>query len=113
MICLSACIAGVIPQLLLNNKYEEAKDYAIQLRDMFEPGDFYIELQDHGIEEERKVRNDLVRIAKEIGVKVVATNDVHYIEKEDADVQDDMMCVQLGITKDTPNPIRFEKQEFY
>ncbi len=113
LICLSACIAGAIPQLLLNNKYEDAKNYAIQLRDMFEPGDFYIELQDHGIDEERKVRNDLVRIAKEIGVKVVATNDVHYIEKEDADVQDDMMCVQLGITKDTPNPIRFEKQEFY
>lgn len=113
LICLSACIAGKIPQLILDNKFQEAKDYAIKLRDMFEPGDFYIELQDHGIDEERKVRNDLIRIAKEIGVKVVATNDVHYIEKEDADVQDDMMCIQLGIRKDEQNPIRFTEQEFY
>ena len=113
LICLSACIVGAIPRLLLDGKYDEAKAYAIRLRDMFEPGDFYIELQDHGIEEELRVRNDLVRIAKEIGVKVVATNDVHYIEKEDAEIQDDMMCVQLGCRKDEKNAVRFEKQEFY
>ncbi len=113
LICLSACIVGAIPRLLLEGKYDDAKAYAIRLRDMFAPGDFYIELQDHGIEEELRVRNDLVRIAKEIGVKVVATNDVHYIEKEDAEIQDDMMCVQLGCRKDEKNAVRFEKQEFY
>ena len=113
LICLSACIVGAIPRLLLEGRYEDAKAYAIRLRDMFAPGDFYIELQDHGIEEELRVRNDLVRIAKEIGVKVVATNDVHYIEKEDAEIQDDMMCIQLGCRKNEPNNVRFEKQEFY
>ena len=113
LICLSACIVGAIPRLLLDGRYDEAKAYAIRLRDMFAPGDFYIELQDHGIEEELRVRNDLVRIAKEIGVKVVATNDVHYIEKEDAEIQDDMMCIQLGCRKNEPNGVRFEKQEFY
>lgn len=113
LICLSACLAGKVPQLILQGKYEEAKAYAIKMRDMFAPGDFYIELQDHHLKEDRIVMNPLCRIAKEIGVKVVATNDVHYIEKEEADMQDTMMCITLGCKKSEMNPARFENDEFY
>ncbi len=113
LICLSACLAGQVPQLILQNKYEEAKAVAIRMRDMFEPGDFYIELQDHHLLDDRRVMNPLCQIAKEIGVKVVATNDVHYIEKEDADTQDTMMCVTLGCKKEEMNSARFENDEFY
>ncbi len=115
LICLSACLAGKIPKLLLQGRYEEAKQYAITMRDMFAPGDFYIELQDHGMEEDKIVLNPLCRIAKEIGVKVVATNDVHYINKEDADVQDTMMCITLGCKKtdDKASSARFTEDEYY
>ncbi len=113
IICLSACLAGQIPHLILQNKYEEAKAVAIRMRDMFAPGDFYIELQDHNLADDRRVMNPLCQIAREIGVKVVATNDVHYIEKDDADTQDTMMCVTLGCKKDDDNKARFEGSEFY
>ena len=113
LICLSACLAGQIPHLILQGKYNEAKEIAIRMRDMFEPGDFYIELQDHHLDEDKIVMNPLCRLAKEIGVKVVATNDVHYIEKEDADLQDTMMCITLGCKKNEINPARFTGSEFY
>ena len=113
LICLSACLAGQIPHLILQGKYNEAKQVAIRMRDMFAPGDFYIELQDHHLDEDKIVMNPLCQIAKEIGVKVVATNDVHYIEKEDADLQDTMMCITLGCKKSEMNPARFTNNEFY
>lgn len=113
VICLSACIAGKIPELLLAGDYEGAKNYAIMLRDMFEEGDFYIEIQDHGIPEQKRVNPLLVKLAKEIGVKVVATNDVHYIEKSDAQMQDVLLCVQTGKTIDDPNRLKFDSDEFY
>ncbi len=115
IICLSACLAGKIPRLLLQGRYEEAKAYAIRMRDLFDEGDFYIELQDHGMEEDKIVLNPLVRIAREIGVKVVATNDVHYIEKQDADMQDTMMCITLGCKKsdDKESSARFGEEEYY
>jgi len=113
LICLSACLAGQIPQLILHRQFEEAKALAIKMRDMFAPGDFYIELQDHHLPEDKLVTNPLCQIAKEIGVKVVATNDVHYIEKKDADAQDTMMCINLKIKKEEFNNARFENDEFY
>ena len=115
LICLSACLAGKIPRLILAGKYEEAKQYAIRMRDIFDEGDFYIELQDHHLPEDAIVNNQLVRIAKEIGVKVVATNDVHYLKREDADMQDTMMCITLGCKKsdDKTNSARFSNDEFY
>ncbi len=113
LICLSACLAGKVPHLLLQGKYEEAKQCAIEMRDIFEPGDFYIELQDHHMQEDKIVLNPLCQIAREIGVKVVATNDVHYIEKDEADMQDTMMCVTLGCKKTEMNGARFEGEEFY
>lgn len=113
VICLSACLSGKIPELLLSGDYEGAKNYAIMLRDMFEPGDFYIELQDHGIPEQKRVNPLLVKLAKEIGVKVVATNDVHYIEKSDAQMHDVLLCIQTGKTIDDPNRMKFDSDEFY
>lgn len=113
IICTSACIGGMIPQLLIKGEYEKAKEYAIQLRDIFAPGDFYIEIQDHGIPEERMCNPLLVKIAREIGVKVVATNDVHYLEKEDAQMHDVLLCIQTRKTIDDPNRMRFSAPEFY
>ena len=113
LICLSACLAGRIPRFLLQNDYESAREYALKLKSMFEDGDFYIELQDHSLKEEKAILPQLVAIAKEIGVKVVATNDVHYIKKEDADLQDTMMRITQGLKKSEVNPIAFETQEFY
>lgn len=116
VICLSACLAGEVPQNLLYGSYTSAKEVAIRYRDIFAPGDYYIEIQDHNIPDERRITHDLVKIAKEIGVKVVATNDVHYIDKKDANVQDTLMCINMKVKKDDaqgPNSPRFATQEFY
>ncbi len=115
LICLSACLAGKVPRLILKGDYEGAKQYAARMRDMFAEGDYYIELQDHGKEEDKIVMNPLVRIAREIGVKVVATNDVHYIKKEDAELQDTMMCITMGCKKsdEKQNSARFTEDEYY
>lgn len=113
VICLSACLSGRIPKLLLAGDYEGAKAYAIELRDMFEPGDFYLELQDHGIDGQQLVNNQLYRMAQEIGVKVVATNDVHYINAEDAEMHDVLLCIQTGRKIDDPGRMRFDSDEFY
>lgn len=113
LICTSACLAGRIPRYLLANEYDKAKEYALKLKSMFADGDFYIELQDHGLQEDKLVLPQLVKLAKEIGVKVVATNDVHYVKREDADIQDTMMCVQMGCKKTDVSSVRFDNDNFY
>ena len=113
LICLSACLAGHIPQFLLQHRYDEAKDLAIRLRDMFEPGDFYIELQNHNLPEQIEILEPLNQLAKDIGVKTVATNDAHYINKDDAEMQDVLMCVQMGRYLDETNRLKFSTDEFY
>ena len=113
LICTSACISGDIPKLLLAERYDEAEKLAIRLRDMFEAGDFYIEVQDHGITEQRTILPHLFDLAKKIGVKTVATNDVHYLYKDDAEMQDVMLCIQTGKTIDDPDRMRMSTQEFY
>ncbi|MCR4874680.1 MAG: DNA polymerase III subunit alpha [Clostridia bacterium] len=113
LVCLSACLAGVIPQYLVHDEYEKAKEYALQLQEIFGKEDFYIELQDHGIPEERKILPLLAKIAKEIGAKVVATNDVHYIKKSDAEAHDVMLCIQTGARLSDEKRMRFDTQEFY
>lgn len=113
LICLSACIAGTVPQFLLNNEDDEAEKDAIRLRDMFAPGDFYIEVQDHGLKEEKYVLPKLYALAKKIGVKTVATNDVHYLNKEDSVAQDILMCVNMRKTIDDPDRMKFDTDEFY
>lgn len=113
VICLSACLSGKIPSLLLAGDYEGAKAYAIAMRDLFDEGDFYIEIQDHGIPEQRRINPLLVKLAKEIGVKVVATNDVHYIERQDAEMQDVLLCIQTGKKLEDENRMKFDSDQFY
>lgn len=113
LICCSACLAGDIPQALLRGDDERAEQMAISLRDMFAPGDFYIEVQDHGLMEEKTIYPKLCALAKKIGVKTVATNDVHYIYKENAELQDVLMCVQMGKQIDDEDRLKFDTDEFY
>ena len=96
IICLSACIAGRIPQDILSGDIEKAKEDAIKYRDMFGDGNFYLELQDHGIEDQKTVINGLMRIHNETGIPLVATNDCHYTYKEDAEAHDVLLCLADG-----------------
>ena len=113
LVCLSACIQGRIPRLLLANDYEGAKEYALKLKSFFDEGDFYIEIQDHGIDEEKIVLPQLVKLAKDIGVKVVATNDVHYLTRDDADAQDVLMCISTGATLNDEKRLKHDQNELY
>lgn len=112
LICLSGCLAGHIPQLLMQGMYDEAKKYAVNLKNIF--GDnFYIELQDHNMPEQKEVNPKLIQIAKELGIELVATNDVHYIFADDAEMQDALMCVEMRKTVDDPERMRFSSDQFY
>ena len=113
LIALSACLAGAIPQYLMNEDYEAAKDYALQMADIFGDGYFYLELQDHGIDEQRPVNQGIQRIARETGLPLVVTNDAHYLRKEDAAMQDVLLCIQTGKTVDDENRMRFQGDAFY
>ena len=114
LIALSACLAGGVSQRLLEEDYEGARDYALRMSEIFGPDNFYLELQDHGIDKQRFVNQGLLRIARETGLPLVVTNDAHYLRKEDAKMQDVLMCVQMGVTLDDPNrKLEFETDEFY
>ena len=112
IICLSACLAGSIPQMILQNRLEDAEKLALRLKGLF-GDDFYLEIQNHGIEEQKIVMVELAKMSKKLGIKLVATNDVHYINKEDAERQDVLMCVQMGKQIDDPDRLKFQTQEFY
>lgn len=112
IIALSACLAGAIPHYLQED-YDTAKEYALNLARIFGEGNFYLELQDHGIEEQRPVNQGLMRISRETGLPMVVTNDAHYLRKEDAKMQDVLMCIQMGKTVDDPGRMKFETDEFY
>ena len=113
LICLSGCLAGEIPQALIRNDYEAAKARALDLQALFGPENFYLEIQDHGIREERQAAQGLIRLSGETGIPLCLTNDAHYTEQKDAYYQDVLMCIQTGKTVDEPNRMRFETQEFY
>ena len=113
LIGLSGCLAGDIHRLLLQDQYEMAKELALKLKNIFEEGSFYFELQDHNMEEQKKVNLQLVRLSKELKISLVATNDVHYINKEDAEVHDILLCIQTGKTKDDVDRMKFPNDEFY
>ncbi len=113
LIALSACLAGAIPQYLMEEDYESARCYALKFSGIFGEGNFYLELQDHGIEEQRPVNQGVMRLARETGLPLVVTNDAHYLRKEDAQMQDVLLCVQTGKTVDEPNRMRFQTEEFY
>ncbi len=113
LICSSACLAGDIPRLLAKGMFDEAVKLGERLRDMFAPGDFYIEVQDHGIALQRQILPDLYRLADVLGVKTIATNDVHYLYPEDAETQDILLCIQTGKTIDDPDRMRMDGDQFY
>ncbi|MBQ9762554.1 MAG: DNA polymerase III subunit alpha [Oscillospiraceae bacterium] len=113
LIALSACLAGAIPQYLMDEDYEAAKNYALRLSEIFGEGNFFLELQDHGIEEQRPVNQGVLRLARETGLPLVVTNDAHYLRKEDAKMQDVLLCIQTGKTVDDENRMRFSTEEFY
>ena len=113
LICLSACLAGHIPQLLLKRQFDEAYKLGLRLKNMFDEGDFYIELQNHRLKEQIEILEPLNELAKKLGVKTVATNDAHYIKKEDAEMQDILMCIQMGNFVDDVDRFKFSTDEFY
>ena len=113
LICLSACLAGEIPQAILAGDYERAKQSALYYRDLFGEGNYYIELQDHGLEEDQVVLPQLIRLARETGIPMVATNDAHYITKEDAKMQSILLCIQTGKTIADADRMEFQTDEFY
>lgn len=113
LIALSACLAGEIPHRLLNGDYEGAKKEALEMLDIFGEGNFYLELQDQGLEEEARILPDMKRLHAETGIPFVATNDSHYVHQEDAVAQDILMCIQMGTTVDEENRMRFSNDQFY
>ncbi len=113
IIALSACLAGSVPRTLFNKGYESAKKEAIKYLQIFGEGNFFLELQDHGIKEQALVNKELVRMSEETGIPLVATNDVHYVNKEDARAHDILLCIQTGKTIDDEKRMSFETDEFY
>lgn len=112
VICLSACLAGRVAKLLLRNDYEGAKKFALSMKEIFGE-DFYLEIQDHGLEEQKYINPMIVKLSKETGIKLVATNDVHYAEREDAEIQDVVMCISTKKTMDDPNRMKMNSDQMY
>jgi len=113
LVATSACLAGAVAQYLMEEDYNAAKEYALKLSDIFGPEHFYLELQDHGIEEQIAVNQGVLRLARETGLPLIVTNDAHYLRKEDAAMQDVLLCIQTGKTVDDTNRMKFQTDEFY
>ena len=113
LIALSACLAGGVSQYLMEQDYAGAKAYAENLARIFGEDNFYLELQDHGIPEQRAVNQGVLRLARETGLPLVVTNDAHYLRREDAKIHDVLLCIQTGKTVDDENRMKFQTEEFY
>ena len=113
LICLSACLAGDIPRLLQQGLYEDAIKTALRMNEIFGQDNFYLELQDHGLSEQEKVNMALVQISQETGIPLVATNDVHYVSREDAKAHEVLLCIQTGKTLEDQDKLEFQTPEFY
>lgn len=112
LICLSSCLGGEISQLLLHDQYEQAKAAAERYYGIFGE-DYYLEIQDHGLTEQKKVMQEMIRLGRETGIPLVATNDVHYVRPEDHAVQDILICIGTGKTMDDPERFRMETTQLY
>lgn len=112
LIALSACLGGEVQQWHLKDNYDKAKEVALLYKDIFK-GDFYLEIQNHGMDEQRKVTEANIKLSKETGIPLVATNDVHYINKKDSASHDILMCIQTAKTVDDPNRRRYPSNQFY
>lgn len=113
LICMSACLAGEIPRLISMGNYEGAKSVALEYREIFGMDNFFIEVQNHGIQQELKVLPLLYRLSAETGIPLAASNDCHYVGKSDSEMQNVLLCIQTGKTLEEPNGISFETNEFY
>ena len=112
LICLSACLGGEILQNLLKGDKKKAYEVAQKYKDLFGE-DYYIELQDHGLDDQKRTNPQLIQLARELNIKMVITNDSHYLKKEDADMHDTLLCMQTNSDKDDPDRFHFESNEFY
>ncbi len=113
LVCLSACLSGKIPRLISGGNYSDAKETALKYAEVFGKENFYIEIQDHGTEETQAVIPGLVSLAEECGIGLVATNDCHYLRKEDAQVQDILMCIQTNSTVSDDKRMKFDTDDYY
>ena len=113
LIALSACLAGEIPRALTSGDYERAKQTALDYNEIFGSGNYFLELQNHGIKEQQTVNDGLRRISRETGIKLVATNDVHYIDADDSRVQKVLICIQTNKTVNDAGGLEFASDEFY
>jgi DNA polymerase III subunit alpha len=113
LIALSACLQGEVTSAVMAGKYDQARQSAYDLRDIFGKGNFYIEIQDQGLEEDRRVNPELARLSRETGIPLVATNDCHYLSHEDARAQEVLMCIQTGKTLSDAQHMRFATDQFY
>jgi DNA polymerase-3 subunit alpha len=112
LICLSSCLGGEIPQLLLKGKPDAARTAASRYKSLFGE-DYYIELQDHGILEQRRIMPELIQLARELDIQLVATNDVHYIHQADQAVQDVLLCIGTGKTLEDTDRLKFQSDQLY
>src|SRR5271165_1327959 len=113
LIALSACLRGEVADALLSDKYDQARVNAYRLRDIFGKGNFFLEVQDQGLEVEARINRDLVQLSKETGIPLVATNDTHYLTQSDAHAQEVLMCIQTGKTMSDAQRMKFATDQFY
>ncbi len=113
IIALSACLGGEVPRLLREGQYDHAKKSALEYREIFGKDNYFLELQDHGLREQKQVNMELNRIHEETGIPLVATNDVHFVKREDYKIHDVLLCIQTGSTVNEEKRMRFPNDEFY
>ncbi|HEX5424620.1 MAG TPA: DNA polymerase III subunit alpha, partial [Candidatus Acidoferrales bacterium] len=113
LIALSACLRGEVTEAILNEKYDRARENAYRLRDIFGKGNFFIEIQDQGLEVEARVNRDLVKLSRETGIPLVATNDCHYLTRADSHAQEVLLCIQTGKTMSDTQRMKFATDQFY
>ncbi|MCL2677707.1 MAG: DNA polymerase III subunit alpha [Clostridiales bacterium] len=113
LIALSACVAGEVPSAILRGDREAATRLILEYSEIFGPGNFFLELQDHGMEEQRLVNEALIEFSRELALPLVATNDIHYVRREDANVHDILLCIQTGKIRSDEKRMRFPNDEFY
>ena len=113
IIALGACLAGPVSRRILNNDYEAAKEAAMTLEEIMGKGNFFLEIQDHGLDKQKLVNQQTIRLSEELGIPLVATNDIHYIKDEDAESHEVLLCIQTGKTMDDPDRMIYEGGQFY
>ena len=113
LIALSACLAGAVSSALLRGNYSEAKNQALEYQRIFGKDNYFLELQDHGLDEQKRINPYIIKLSQELDIPLVVTNDCHYLTKEDSRIQDILLCIQTAKTVSDDNPMRFKTNEFY